>query len=179
MKPYIYIPVRKKEIIIDRQDYEWVRFLQLSIDQKGYCVSSSRFMLHRLVRGLIPNDNQMVDHINGNKLDNRRSNLRICSSKDNAINSKPHKRQKHSYYKGVSKAAPRAKLEKEWGASLTVGNKNVYLGWWMTELEAAMAYDKAQRHFYPGVHKKLNFPNVTVYSIQVPNVDFHPKVVSK
>ena len=58
MKAYIHIPVGEQDVIIDREDYQWVRYLHLSI-QNGYVYSSGRHRLHRLVRGLIPGDNQM------------------------------------------------------------------------------------------------------------------------
>lgn len=166
----IYIPVGVHDVLIDRVDYQWVRMLSLSIGKGGYVVSSSRFMLHRMVLGLIPNDNQMIDHINGNKLDNRRKNLRICNSQENVINSKPFKKQKHSHYKGVSKDSKKA-LAKPWQASIRYKNKAVYLGYWETEEKAALAYDKAVRFFYPAIPKHLNFPNKT-FDEPVPNIDY-------
>lgn len=56
--------------------------------------------LHRLVLGLRPNDGKIIDHINGNGLDNRKSNLRISTSSANAVNVKV-RRDNASGYKGV------------------------------------------------------------------------------
>lgn len=170
MRPYVYIPVGKHDVIIDRQDYEWVRRVNLSVDKKGYvyCLYSS---LHRHVMGVTVDENLMVDHINGNKLDNRRTNLRIATAHENATNQAPVKIRRHSRYRGVSKASERQNLDKKWCAGIYIKGKNYYLGYWLTEKEAALAYDKAVRKFLPTTTRKLNFPN-EICSVEVPNVDF-------
>lgn len=83
-----------------------------------------------------------VDHINGNGLDNRRKNLRLCSSQQNRRNMKP---RSQSRYKGVTWRKNRRK----WVAQIELGDrKNVYLGSFSNPKDAARAYNEAARtHF--------------------------------
>src|ERR1019366_4495373 len=86
---------------------------------------------------LIPN-NKYIDHINGNTLDNRRINLRICSNKDNVRNQKKSKANT-SGYKGVHKL--KRKLIKQFTAQICVNGKSIHLGYFSTAQEAAQAYN--------------------------------------
>ena len=85
--------------------------------------------LHRVVANAKPKE--IVDHINRNKLDNRRENLRVVSSLVNCLNRNPNA-TKLSKYKGVTK--------KDNGWQVYVNGK--YIGYYKSELEAAIAYDK-------------------------------------
>ena len=87
--------------------------------------------MHRLVLGA--EGDQIVDHVNGNGLDNRRANLRFASRSTNAANSS--KRSSNRKYKGVYKNGT------GWSASLTHSGKNVHLGTYRSEEMAALAYD--------------------------------------
>lgn len=79
----------------------------------------------------------VVDHINGNALDNRRENLRICTHAQNLMNQKPQI-GKSSKYKGVSWDKRRNK----WEAYIMLNDKKVSLGRFDIESDAARAYDK-------------------------------------
>ena len=79
-----------KSIIIDDADYEKVSQVKWSIDSTGYpqgryCGKTIR--LHNLLLGKSNRKNQ-IDHINRDRLDNRRSNLRIVSQMENLNNAK-------------------------------------------------------------------------------------------
>lgn len=92
-------------------------------------------MLHRLLIQ-VPKG-YVIDHINRDKLDNRRSNLRIGKQSDNLRNAR--KKKGSSKYKGVSWHSQMCK----WAAYITVNYKTKYLGMYLTEEEAALAYNKA------------------------------------
>ena len=107
-------------------------------------------------------DGFFPDHINRNTLDNRKRNLRICTKGQNCQNRNPHTRvNKHSKYKGVSykrgyKGNP---LSKPWSALIRVDGKLIHLGYFASESEAAIAYDRAAReHFKEFAY--LNFPDL-------------------
>lgn len=90
----------------------------------------------RLEKGELP------DHINGNKLDNRRSNLRLATRSENEAN-KPYSRGR-SKYKGVSWRKDRDR----WRATIQVDGKQIALGLFKKEQDAARAYNKAALDFF-------------------------------
>jgi hypothetical protein len=89
-------------------------------------------LMHRILLNLSSRED--IDHINGNKLDNRRSNLRVCSRSDNLCNSKPHK-DNACGYKGVYQVGAR------WRAMIMVAGARVHIGMYDSCDEAAKAYD--------------------------------------
>lgn len=98
--------------------------------------------MHRLI--LNAPENMEVDHINGNRLDNRRENLRLCNSSQNKCNRGPRKDNK-SGYKGVSWHGQRQK----WTVRIkTPYGKYLSLGLYDDKKEAAMAYNKASVEYH-------------------------------
>ena len=94
----------------------------------------------------------MVDHVDGNGLNNRRANLRPASTDENNRNVRK-RAGRSSRFKGVSWYASSAR----WRAQLKVGGRNLHLGYHGDEKSAALAYDAAARlHF--GEFAALNFP---------------------
>ena len=97
--------------------------------------------MHRLIIGA--SAGQLVDHINGHGLDNRRSlNLRVCSNLENQRNQKNIRGV--SQYKGVTWD----KNHGRWLAQIYIDGKNIFLGRYAIETEAAVAYDCAARKYF-------------------------------
>jgi len=108
--------------------------------------------MHRRILDALPN--QQVDHIDGNGLNNIRSNLRLASPSQNSANSKKRSGCT-SHYKGVSWRAQRG----VWVANINPPGQRQkkYLGSFLTEEEAGVAYDEAARGYF-GEFARLNFP---------------------
>ena len=83
-------------------------------------------------------DGMLVDHINHDTLDNRKSNLRLCTVSQNSANRRPTDGGT-SKYKGVAWHS----TDKAWRVRLTVHGKSKFLGNFDSELEAALTYDLA------------------------------------
>lgn len=104
--------------------------------------------MHRLIMNA--QNGQMIDHINGNVLDNRKENLRLCNKSTNAMNCKVHKHNT-SGYKGVAWH----KQMKKWRAYIVINDKQKSLGLYKTKEEAAKAYNKAALELF-GEFAKVN-----------------------
>ena len=134
-----------QKAIVDDEDYaivnQWNWYLGA-----GYVVRNTpmvnggkrgHFWLHRLIMKCPRN--KRVDHVNSNTLDNRKANLRICTSQQNSFNQKVQNRIKTSRYKGVYR---RSKGEwTAWVAQIHYKRKHYYIGAFQTEHLAALAYD--------------------------------------
>jgi hypothetical protein len=117
-------------------------------------------MMHKLI-AKTP-DGKLTDHINCNRLDNRKINLRHVTDSQNAQNQTPWiKENKHSKHKGVCFLKNREyPLKKPWMAYIGMNGKRKYLGYYATEEEAAHVYDKAAKELF-GEFAKPNFTVTT------------------
>jgi hypothetical protein len=112
--------------------------------------------LHREIMG--NPDGLVVDHINGNALDNRRANLRLCTQRENSANQSKTSRGTTSPYKGVYHSSNPKSVKKfhAYIGSARAGERQ-HLGSFATELEAAQAYNKAAITKW-GEFARLNLP---------------------
>lgn len=97
--------------------------------------------LHRVIAQ--PNEDEQVDHVNRDCLDNRRVNLRCCTSSQNLRN-RPAKVGSSSHHKGVRRAhVSTGMVSRPWQVEISVGGRPKHLGYFATEIEAAVAYNAA------------------------------------
>lgn len=135
-----------------REDYDLVRRYNWHLTYNGYAranIGGRTVFMHRLIMN--PGPGMVVDHINGNKLDNRRENLRICTPAENARNCGSF-RNSTSRYKGVHLCSRSGK----WRAKIHVNKMHFKIGYFATEEEAARAYDARARELH-GEFARLNF----------------------
>jgi len=88
--------------LVDNKDYKSLSGYKWSISGRGYaftCVKGKFIWMHKLLLNV--ESNKQVDHINRNKLDNTRKNLRVCSVAENCRN-RGKRVDNKSGYKGVS-----------------------------------------------------------------------------
>jgi len=110
--------------------------------------------MHRTLLDLGFGNKLQGDHRNHNGLDNRKSNLRVCTSAQNHQNRLPIKNAS-SKFKGVAWD----KQKKKWRARIQINGKNIELGRFNFETEAALAYDKTAKRLF-GEFACTNFPYV-------------------
>lgn len=117
-------------------------------DHRGYALGrktiANGFCLHAYMHSVVvrPPDGTVVDHINGNPLDNRRENLRVCLIKENVRNSPG--RGGLSRFKGVSWNKQAGK----WQVAIRANGQRIYLGIYEDELEAASVYNEAAKKYF-------------------------------
>jgi hypothetical protein len=137
---------------VDAADYEWLSQWTWHM-LGGYATRWEKgraIFMHREI--LKPPKGKMVDHVNGNKLDNTRANLRTCSRPENSRNkSKPHGTS--SRFRGVSYRKDCGR----WYARIRFEGRLIHLGSFTDEVEAARAYDRKAVELF-GEFARLNFP---------------------
>jgi hypothetical protein len=135
----------------ERRDRRNISYVHRRVYVRGGTRDSQKYLtliLHRLVMNCP--DGMVVDHINGDGLDNRKHNLRICTIAQNQKNLRKLKKTACSY-RGVVKHGPKFMARIGDGGA-------VYLGSFSTEIEAALAYDHAAKQMF-GEFARLNFPD--------------------
>lgn len=143
--------------LVDDIDYERLMQHKWCVNAQGYAVrgwaeKGVRHMerMHRVILGDACNGFE-VDHINCNRLDNRRCNLRIATRAENARNRRKINRPTSSKYLGVRLAKGR----KRYTARIHINGKELYLGQFDRETDAAKAYNDAAIKYF-GDYARLN-----------------------
>lgn len=157
------IPLTQDQFaIVDAADFEWLNQWKwcaqwIPATESFYAVRSEkenskriRIYMHRLILGC--GVEELGDHENGNTLDCRRSNLRLCTKLQNNCN-RGIQSNNTSGFKGVSLVKDTGK----WKAQISINGKRISLGCFALPEEAARAYDSAAIKEF-GDFAKLNFP---------------------
>lgn len=133
-------------------DDKWFAYLSQFNWQARYDRTTGKWYTARQVhrkfiyvhREILNAPNEMhVDHRNGNTLDNRRRNLRLATSAQNAWNRDKYKNNTTGF-KGVTYDKQRRKVR----AQITVKGQHIHLGWFDDPRDAALAYDRGVRKYH-------------------------------
>jgi hypothetical protein len=155
--------------LVSDEDFEWVSKIHWTVIIPQYgspnasclfemslgnrirtCMGRAIWIKHH---GPIPSMLQ-IDHINGNPLDNRIENIRICRPSENFRNRRKQLSPSTSKFKGVHWD----KKRKKWIAGISFNKKHYDLGAFNCEEDAARAYDSKARDYH-GEFARLNFPD--------------------
>lgn len=148
---YRLIPLSQKQFaIVDTEDFEWLSkwrwhalwnpctnsfYAARNIALPGRDRKFVKFRMHRVILGLEHGDKRQGDHMDGNTLNNRRSNLRIATPQENNWN-RSLRKTSLTGIKGVTWD----KRSEKWMAQIWIDGKNVKLGRFATAKEAQRAY---------------------------------------
>lgn len=128
--------------LIDQEDYDRLKDSKWSLTGRkgrtfyvgrGKSLKYNAGLMHKVILG--SKQGFEIDHINGNRLDNRKSNLRFVTHQQNAFNTK-------------SKGIWFSKNEKKWRAGITFNAKNISLGYYKTRAEARAARLTAEKQYF-------------------------------
>ena len=142
-------------VLIDEDDLERVSSIRWRVNHKGIEKHNLAYFqgnihmngkyttirLHRYIMGCATGDGKIVDHINGNTLDNRKQNLRICTVSENSMN----KKVRCDSVSGIKGVAFR---HNKWLATIVAEGKPLHLGYFMTKEEAIEAYAEASKKYH-------------------------------
>ena len=160
---------RGKMAKVSHEDFEFVSRFHWQYSKRGYAVARIKGKLvpmHRLIMSKNMasklTSKQQCDHINHNRLDNRRSNLRIVTNQQNCFNTSKIRRRCSSIYKGVCLSVFHYKSKSgeirdyhRWTAYITKDGKRQHIGCFDTEKEAALAYNRRAASLF-GDYANLN-----------------------
>ena len=140
------------EIPIDTEEIDKIKLHSWTINkyksnkgkyEKYYIASGKGLLLHRYIMNA--EKGQVVDHISNDSLDNRKTNLRLCTQKENGENNKLHKNNKSGhkgvmwyYYNDLNK----------WMAYICVDLKRITLGYFNEYEDAVNAREKAEEMYF-------------------------------
>jgi len=158
------IPLSKhKFAVVSAEDYERLNKFKWYIQRNATtfyavryarCPGSKKYSIVWMHREVLPPPKGLfVDHINHCGFDNRRSNLRLVTLRQNMYNRRKLRKNLTSLFKGVYQRSD----TKLWRANITVDGKRIHLGQFHSEIDAARAYDEAAKKYH-GEFARLNFP---------------------
>jgi hypothetical protein len=134
-----------RAFITDASERDLIDSMVWEISSSGYVsgmMKGKHLQLHRLLLGLERGDKREGDHINLDKLDNRRSNLRIATRAQNAGNIGKRRNNKTGFIGVFAQPQTPGSNRKPWCTQARVPGRRVALGSYDTAEEAAQAYDR-------------------------------------
>lgn len=141
--------------IVDPEDYKELskyKWFAKRCDRRFYAERSYKnknVKMHEVIMGTVAG--KVIDHINQNGLNNRKSNLRFATTEQNAWNKRKQKGDYSSKYKGVHWV----KSRKKWRARIICKGTGIFLGCFDNEDDAAKAYDEKAKELF-GEYAVLN-----------------------
>jgi len=161
MEAIVFLPLTRGQVaVIDFDDFETVGRFKWTADPRktGFCAvrqvqrPDGKWRPVRLHTSLFPGV-KMVDHRDGNQLNNRRYNLRPATFQQNSRGFRRKSNGRTSQFRGVYQHSDGDK----WVSQISINRRAIYLGRFADEATAARAYDAAAiKHF--GEFATLNFP---------------------
>jgi hypothetical protein len=138
-------PVSLKSFLIDIDDIPFLEGQIWDLNEYGYAECRLNYKLVRLHRHILkPKKEEQVDHVSGDRADNRRKNLRLCIEELNHFNQPVRRSNNTSGHKGVRWD----KSRNRWRVSIGVRKKVIYLGSFVDKEEAIKTYREASLKYY-------------------------------
>jgi hypothetical protein len=138
--------------LVDAEDFEWLNQWRWYLGN-GYAIRMEKGKIISMHRQIMqPPKRMLVDHINHQKEDNRRVNLRVCTRLENMYN-RSKRRGSVSRFNGVTYK----KSQRKWVGTVWFRGKVIWSAYFNDEIEAARAYDRKAVEMF-GQYANVNFP---------------------
>jgi len=134
--------------MVDDADYEYLNQWKWCMCDKGYAqkkgqrIAGKSKQIYMHLEIMKPSPGMLVDHRFGNKLDNRRENLRICTKAENQRNRKP------TSGRTLPKGVDWRTKSRRFAAQISANNRQIHLGYFDTASEAEAAYIEAAKKYH-------------------------------
>lgn len=139
----IIITKKNEEILVDKEDFDKIKQWSWCVSKQGYAVANINHIVTKINHVIFPQIKHKVqDHINGNKLDNRKCNIRYCTPTENSRNCGVPKNSSTGVT-GVVKTRNNTYM-----ARIMVDRKEMYIGIYKTFEEAVKARQEAEKKYF-------------------------------
>jgi hypothetical protein len=150
-----------KYVIVDNEDFYWLNKFNWYLNKNLHYPfneyarrnrlnknNSDQILMHRVIleKYKIKIENKLIDHINNNSLDNRKSNLRIATKSQNKAHGQIYKNNSTGY-RGVY-YEENFRPNKKWRVRISVNGKDKHVGRYKTKEEAALAYNEVAIQYF-------------------------------
>lgn len=132
---------KNEKFLFDLEDYDKIKNYCWFIDKSGYVMTVDGIMMHILIMN--PQEHKWVDHIKHNKFDNRKTQLRLVTCTQNAINRK----KQSNNTSGITGVYWNKNMQK-WYAEIKFDKKRVFLGYYANFEDAVKARKEAEEKYF-------------------------------